>query len=163
MTHWKESFYNRANVKNTHLRYLDLYQRSCSLILVVKSTWQAVYGLSSEVIPGGTGLPCFFWWAAQKSCSACRPPRLCSSCCLRSHATQFHQGWCHTKSHKAACQVDFTTSMSEQDLWYRSKYLKWVLSHIGFVIEIPFPFIYLRSWWIFIKLSGILWLTTGPV
>ena len=44
-----DSFYNRSNGKNTYLRYFDLYQRSCSLILVVKSTWQACRVTSSLV------------------------------------------------------------------------------------------------------------------
>ena len=33
---------------NTHLRYFDLYQRSCSLILAVKSTCQAVLRLHCQ-------------------------------------------------------------------------------------------------------------------
>ena len=38
-------FYDRSKENKwdfTHLRYFDLFQRSCSLELAVKSTWQAV-------------------------------------------------------------------------------------------------------------------------
>ena len=36
---------------------------------------------------------------------------------IKKTATQFHEGWRHSTSHTTACQVDFTASMSEQDLW----------------------------------------------
>ena len=44
---WKGSITNPRNKWDfTHLIYFDLYQRSCSLKLAVKSTWQAVWQLA---------------------------------------------------------------------------------------------------------------------
>ena len=70
---------------------------STSIRDLVHSYWQ--WNLLDEQRRGGLQAEQDFWPAHQKT------------------ATHFHQGWRHSTSHKTACQVDFTASMSEQDIW----------------------------------------------
>ena len=121
---WRESFLVQIQFETREIYSLEIF-RSLSEILFTQTG--SDIRSTSCFIACWWRHPCWnwvavFWWAGQKSCSACRPPRLCSLCRLLGcesilNGNPIPTGMTSSASYKTACWSDVTASMSEQDLW----------------------------------------------